>query len=320
MSTTATPTVPLPDRSDRFADAMARVTAALGGRLAFGGDYNPEQWPEDVWAVRRRADEGGRGQPGLAGDLLLGVARAEGRAGTSSAGWTRFSGCCTRAGSRSTWPTPRPRRRRGSPWRYPESLPVDVDGVRRSYGGRQAFCPSSPDYRAAAAALTAADRRAVRRPPGGGDVARAQRVRLPQLELLLRRLGDGVPQLAAAPLRRARDAERRLGHGVLEPALLRLGRGHPAAAAGLQHLRQPHPAARLRPVQLRRTARLLPRRGRDHPGRREPAGDHQLHGLLQAAGLLVAGRRRWTWSPTTTTGSVTSATPVPRTTSRCRPT
>ena len=30
-------------------DGMARLTQALGGRLAFGGDYNPEQWPEQVW-------------------------------------------------------------------------------------------------------------------------------------------------------------------------------------------------------------------------------------------------------------------------------
>ena len=28
---------------------MAEVTAALGGRIAYGGDYNPEQWPPEVW-------------------------------------------------------------------------------------------------------------------------------------------------------------------------------------------------------------------------------------------------------------------------------
>jgi beta-galactosidase len=28
---------------------MQRVTDALDGRIAFGGDYNPEQWPESVW-------------------------------------------------------------------------------------------------------------------------------------------------------------------------------------------------------------------------------------------------------------------------------
>ena len=43
------------------------------------------------------------------------------------------------------------------PWfshKYPESLPVTADGVRLSYGSRQAFCAISPEYRRAAAALT----------------------------------------------------------------------------------------------------------------------------------------------------------------------
>jgi beta-galactosidase len=42
------------------------------------------------------------------------------------------------------------------PWfsyTHPETLPVDADGRRLSYGSRQAFCPSSPLYRAAALAL-----------------------------------------------------------------------------------------------------------------------------------------------------------------------
>ena len=33
---------------------------------------------------------------------------------------------------------------------------MDIDGVRRSYGARQAFCPSSASYRAASAELTSA--------------------------------------------------------------------------------------------------------------------------------------------------------------------
>ena len=28
---------------------MEQVTQALGGRIAYGADYNPEQWPEEVW-------------------------------------------------------------------------------------------------------------------------------------------------------------------------------------------------------------------------------------------------------------------------------
>jgi beta-galactosidase len=28
---------------------MSEVTSALSGQIAFGGDYNPEQWPEKEW-------------------------------------------------------------------------------------------------------------------------------------------------------------------------------------------------------------------------------------------------------------------------------
>ena len=42
------------------------------------------------------------------------------------------------------------------PWfpvAYPHAMPVDVNGVRRSFGARQAYCPSAPEYRRAAGAL-----------------------------------------------------------------------------------------------------------------------------------------------------------------------
>ncbi len=45
-------------------------------RLAFGGDYNPEQWPEERLAGGRPADAGGRRHPGQCRDLLLGAAGA----------------------------------------------------------------------------------------------------------------------------------------------------------------------------------------------------------------------------------------------------
>ena len=67
---------------------------------------------------------------------------------------------------------------------------MTVDGVRRSYGRAAGVLPRrAPTTARAAAALTDADRRAVRGPPRRGDVARPQRVRLPQPALLLRRVG-----------------------------------------------------------------------------------------------------------------------------------
>jgi beta-galactosidase len=156
MSTTPSPSpVHLPGRSAHFDDAMSRVTAALGGRLAFGGDYNPEQWPEDVWA----SDVALMKQAGV-NLVSLGIfswAWLEPKQGRYEFGWLdkvlallHEGGIAVDLANASATPPP---------WfsvAHPESLPVDVDGIRRSYGGRQAFCPSSPDYRAAAAALTAA--------------------------------------------------------------------------------------------------------------------------------------------------------------------
>ncbi|MEP6981204.1 MAG: beta-galactosidase [Nakamurella sp.] len=131
------------------------MTAALGGRLAFGGDYNPEQWPEDVWAsdVTLMKEAG----VNLVSLGIFSWAWLEPKQGRYEFGWLdkilgmlHEGGIAVDLANASATPPP---------WfsvAYPDSLPVDIDGLRRSYGGRQAFCPSSPDYRAAAAALTEA--------------------------------------------------------------------------------------------------------------------------------------------------------------------
>ncbi len=138
---------------------MARITGRLrsDGRpaLAFGGDYNPEQWPESDWAsdiaLMREAGVN------LVSVAIFSWALLEPAEGSYEFGWLdRVLDLLHAAGIRvdlanaSASPPP---------WfshRYPESLPVTVDGVRLAYGSRQAFCPSSPDYRRAAGALTEA--------------------------------------------------------------------------------------------------------------------------------------------------------------------
>lgn len=153
MSTTPRP--PLADRSQKFQQSMNSLTESLGGRIAFGGDYNPEQWPESVWAQ----DVTLMGEAGV-NLVSLGIfswAWLEPKQGRYEFDWLdriidmlHAGGIAIDLANASATPPP---------WfsrAYPDSLPVDVDGLRRSYGGRQAFCPSSPDYRAAAAALTTA--------------------------------------------------------------------------------------------------------------------------------------------------------------------
>jgi beta-galactosidase len=138
---------------------MRRITSRLAEdgrpRLAFGGDYNPEQWPESVWAedVALMREAG----VNLVSVAIFSWALLEPDEGSYSFSWLdRVLDLLHENGIRvdlanATASPP--------PWfsrRYPQSLPVTADGVRLSYGSRQAFCPSSPDYRRAAARLTEA--------------------------------------------------------------------------------------------------------------------------------------------------------------------
>ena len=136
-----------------------RSVAWDSGRLHFGGDYNPEQWPRAVWAEDRAPHARGRRQPRLGRDLLLGPPRARARAATTSAGSTRSSTASHDAGigvdlATATASPP--------PWlttAHPESLPVDREGRRRWPGARQAYCPSSTAWRESGARARRAARR-----------------------------------------------------------------------------------------------------------------------------------------------------------------
>ena len=127
----------------------------LGSRLPhllYGGDYNPEQWPEEIWAedVRLMAEAG-------VNIVSLGIfswSRLEPSAGTYEFAWLdrvmdllHGGGIAVDLATATASPPP---------WlatRHPEMLPVTADGVRLWHGARQHYCPSSPAYRAAAEKL-----------------------------------------------------------------------------------------------------------------------------------------------------------------------
>ena len=125
-----------------------------GPRIAFGGDYNPEQWTRDVWledvALMREA------KVNLVSVGIFSWAKLEPTEGNYDLDWLgdvldllHESGIRVDLANASASPPP---------WfshKYPESLPVTASGVRLGYGARQAFCASSMDYRRAAGALTA---------------------------------------------------------------------------------------------------------------------------------------------------------------------
>jgi beta-galactosidase len=124
-------------------------------RLAFGGDYNPEQWPEEVWAediaLMREAGVS------LVSLGIFSWARLEPREGQFDFGWLdRITGLLHEAGIRVDLATPTvvP-----PAWFYrahPEALPVSREGVRWEFGSRGAICHSSPAYQEAAARVTRA--------------------------------------------------------------------------------------------------------------------------------------------------------------------
>jgi beta-galactosidase len=122
-------------------------------RLAFGGDYNPEQWPESVWQedVRLMREAGVT----LVSVGIFSWALLEPSPGRYDFGWMdRLLDLLHEHGIRVDLGTPTvvP-----PVWFYrahPEALPVTAEGVRYAFGSRAAICHSNADYRAAAASIT----------------------------------------------------------------------------------------------------------------------------------------------------------------------
>ncbi|WP_282692607.1 beta-galactosidase [Streptomyces sp. CC208A] len=122
-------------------------------RLAFGGDYNPEQWPESVWQedVRLMREAGVT----MVSVGIFSWALLEPERGRYDFGWLdRVLDLLHAHGIRVDLGTPTVA---PPAWFYrahPEALPVTADGVRHTYGSRGAICHSSPAYREAAARIT----------------------------------------------------------------------------------------------------------------------------------------------------------------------
>ncbi|MER6957678.1 beta-galactosidase [Streptomyces sp. NPDC000618] len=126
---------------------------ATRGRILFGGDYNPEQWPEETW----HEDVALMAAAGV-NSLTLGVfswAKLEPKPGAREFGWLDTLMDLMHAagvGVVLATPTASP-----PPWMghlHPDTLPVDQDGRTEWWGGRQHFSHSSATYRRYAAAIT----------------------------------------------------------------------------------------------------------------------------------------------------------------------
>lgn len=130
------------------------ITAEQDG-LLFGADYNPEQWPEELWP-----EDISLMQAAGINFVTVGVfswAQLEPEEGRWNFGWLDRILDLLHAGGIQVdlaTPTASP-----PPWlghRHPGTLPQDADGRILWYGSRNQFNPSSSEYRRAAAAVTEA--------------------------------------------------------------------------------------------------------------------------------------------------------------------
>ncbi|WP_031039628.1 beta-galactosidase [Streptomyces sp. NRRL F-5650] len=122
-------------------------------RLAFGGDYNPEQWPESVWQedVRLMREAGVT----MVSVGIFSWALLEPAPGSYDFGWLdrvvdllHDNGIGVDLGT----PTVAPPK-----WfydRHPDALPVTEDGTRLAFGSRGAICHSNQAYRDASSRIT----------------------------------------------------------------------------------------------------------------------------------------------------------------------
>ncbi|MFF4508316.1 beta-galactosidase [Streptomyces sp. NPDC001401] len=121
--------------------------------IAYGGDYNPEQWPEEVWAedMRLMAEAGVT----MVSVNIFSWALLEPSEGAYDfSRLDRILDMLHAHGIAADLATPTAAPPAWFFVQHPEALPVDKDGRRLSYGSRQTFCPSSPAYREAALRIT----------------------------------------------------------------------------------------------------------------------------------------------------------------------
>jgi beta-galactosidase len=150
----ATTLAPIPPQQAEPAPAAVRPRFQHQG-IAFGCDYNPEQWDPAVWredvALMREAGVD------LVAINVFGWAALQGPDGAYDFAaldevveLLHGAGIRVNLGTGTASPPP---------WlttRHPEILPVVEDGTTRYPGGRQAWCPSSPTFRRYALALVEA--------------------------------------------------------------------------------------------------------------------------------------------------------------------
>jgi len=114
--------------------------------IFYGGDYNPDQWPEEIWKEDMRLFK-------LAGinTVTLPVfswAKLQPSEDTYNFEWLdRIMNLIAENGIHACLATPTAAQPAWMAAKYPEMMPVDKSGRRRLHGKRVNFCPNSKIYR-----------------------------------------------------------------------------------------------------------------------------------------------------------------------------
>jgi beta-galactosidase len=114
--------------------------------MLHGGDYNPDQWPEDVWAEDMRLLKLAHCNAMSVG--IFAWTRLEPAEGQYDFGWLdRVMDLLAENGAYAVLATPSGARPAWMASKYPEVLRVRPDRGRNLFGQRHNHCPTSPMYR-----------------------------------------------------------------------------------------------------------------------------------------------------------------------------
>lgn len=119
---------------------------SMTDKVLYGGDYNPEQWPKEIWKEDMRLLT-------LAGIDIVSINIFSWAALQPSEDEYNFSvlddivQTVTDAGMKICFGTATATHPAWMARKYPDILRVNIDGGKRKFGGRQNSCPNSPTYR-----------------------------------------------------------------------------------------------------------------------------------------------------------------------------
>lgn len=120
--------------------------------FAYGGDYNPEQWPEEVWADDMRLMKAAG--VNLVSVAIFSWAHLQPKEDQFDFGWLdKILDLMAANGIRADLATATAAQPNWMSLKYPEIMAVDKKGIRYTWGSRQGYCPNSPVYRDAAAKI-----------------------------------------------------------------------------------------------------------------------------------------------------------------------